>query len=80
MTCVTLTKDISDFVQRFVISPLSSAQVAMPQLCYVLSVRSIIWHLRKEISMRMLDAPCLSLRQSLHREQRQSHSKDIRKT
>jgi hypothetical protein len=73
-------KHLSDFVQRFVISASSSAQVAMPQLCYVISVRSIIWHLRKAVSMRMLDAPCLSLRQSLHREQRQSHSEDIRKT
>lgn len=57
MNSVTFTKDLSDFVQRFLISPFSPAPVALPQLCNVLFVPNIIWHLRKAVAKEHTGLP-----------------------
>jgi hypothetical protein len=54
--CHTST-DLSDFVQRFLISPFSPAPVALPQLCNVLLVSNIIWHLRKAVAKAHTELP-----------------------
>ena len=68
MNCAILTRDLSDFVQRF-LSPFSSAPVALTQLSNVLFVSNIICHLRKEVAEANTDSPCLSNCPSFCRQQ-----------